>query len=252
MPEIEYSQLEDQLRRSEEAYLRLQEEYDLLQHQNNEMVAELEVSKMPLDMIKKIVIYANNHSNKKREGKSEIDFEVWQRGITDPLKMQLGAMRSLLFRTEMDHATIKRPGFKRAPFFYYDFYSKKTVYTPGVMDLFGIKERETFDLPLKALARKFIHEDEREKLTIELKNGKMIKDYLLKTKSEILGELVVNAYPLLYGREPVGFGVFLYSANANKFTMGRSRIFSGAVEEVVNKLGSEFQVIRQNVNNRTY
>jgi hypothetical protein len=191
-------------------------------------------------------------TNQKREGKNQIDFDNWQKGIIDPLKMQLGAMRSLLFRNEMDYATLKRPGFKRVPFFYYDFYSKKTVCTPGVIALFGIKERETVDLPLKALARKFIREDERERLTTELKHGNMIKDYLLKTRSEVLGELVVNAYPLLYGKEPVGFGVFLYSAVANKFTIGRSRVFSQAVEEVVNKLGSEFQVIRQNVNNGSY
>lgn len=184
--------------------------------------------------------------NKKREGKIEMDFENWQKMITVPLMKEAGATRSYFFRFVMDQMLVQRPGFRKVPFFYYDFYSKKAVYTPGALELFGIDQKTSEEIPLKVLTRGIIPEHERKMLTDELKSGKRIKDYSLKTSNYCLNQIVVNAYPLLYERKPVGFGVLLYSPGLDlKISKKRYEIFENGVEELIGRISKGFQVIKE-------
>jgi hypothetical protein len=183
--------------------------------------------------------------NKKREGKSQIDFDNWQRMITDPLKKEAGATRSSFFRFVMDQMLDQKPGFKKVPFFYYDFNSEKAVYTPGVLGLFKIDQKASEKIPLKVIVRRFVAEDERKFITDELKFGNRIKDYKLKTSYTSLNEVIVNAYPLIYEKKPVGFGVLLYSPEINsRISKQRYEIFEKSVEELIGKVAREFEIIK--------
>lgn len=184
--------------------------------------------------------------NTKRDKTQDIDFSVWQRGITEPLMKEAGATRSSFFRFVMDQMLDQRPGFRKVPFFYHDFYSEKTVYTPGALELFGIDKESVDKIPLKVLARRFVCEEERKMITDELKSGNRVKDYRLKTSYPSLSEVTVNAYPLIYERRPVGFGVLLYSSASNvHISQTRYSVFEKGVEELIGRIAREFQIIKE-------
>jgi len=191
--------------------------------------------------------------NIKRDRVGDIDFSVWQRGITEPLMKEAGATRSSFFRFVMDQMLTQRPGFRKVPFFYHDFYSEKTVYTPGALELFGIDKESADKFPLKVLARRFIAEEERKMITDELKSGNRVKDYRLKTSYPSLSEVTVNAYPLTYERRPVGFGVLLYSPLSSlHVSQGRYDVFERGVEELIGRIAREFQIIKKESKKQDY
>ena len=191
--------------------------------------------------------------NTKRDKTQDIDFSVWQKGITEPLMKEAGATRSSFFRFVMDQMLTQRPGFRKVPFLYHDFYSEKTVYTPGALELFGIDRESADSIPLKVLARRFVCEDERKMITEELKSGNRVKDYKLKTSYPSLSEVTVNAYPLTYERRPVGFGVLLYSSSSNlHVSQGRYDVFERGVEELIGRIAREFQIIKKESKKQDY
>lgn len=253
--EERHSGLEIQLRELQDAYGKLFEENQGLQEKIDELEAQVQASEMPLELIKKLVFYTNNPCNRKRVGKSETDFESWQKGVekyaTEPLKRDIhtlkretGALRGVLFSNEMDRIMNSNPKYKKVGFVYYDFANGKSLYTPALLELFGIDEREAADKRLSLMS--FIYylaRENRAELVVALRKGISVENYSTKTRDGSRN-LVLNAFPVVYESSPVGVGVFLYDKSIEFDRIGAYR-FAIEIKRAMRTISDEFEFIRK-------
>jgi len=245
------SDLEKQLRDTEEELAKLNEQLELSEKERDNLQRVLDSSSDDPRVAFVRYLVAKTPINRKREWEKEFKFEQWQREITEPLKKESGALRGALFSREMNRIIDSNPAFKRVPFVYYDFFNKHSLYTPAVLEIFGInaddERAKTGKLTLMEFVG-YIKREERAELVRALKEGRGLENYQVVTLGNNSRELILNAYPLVYDRNPVGVGVFFYDPNGQypKFTSIR---FAVKIRKSIEDISEEFRVIKNNVHN---
>ncbi|MBR9704949.1 hypothetical protein GOV12_06050 [Candidatus Pacearchaeota archaeon] len=240
MIERSISELEKLLKASEDAYLDLFDVNKKLEKENSELQQAVSVS-LDIEFLKYAAMMRYHQATNKSKIKPHEDYVEWEKGLLKSVKRQCSQLTSLLFRKSMETILDKDERFNHVPFFYHDFYSGETIYTPGVLNLFNIRGDDD-KLSIKILARLFVNEKVRTDLDEKLKKGHEVKNHIIKTSYGSLDQLSLNAYPLTFGNDAVGFGAFLYNPKL-PIDRGIAMRFGVYVRRVTRELGEEFKVI---------
>jgi hypothetical protein len=189
-------------------------------------------------------------TNKKRVGKTEIDFSDWQRILEDSYRKRLRItgheaeeLRKVLFRTKMDLFLRSNAEFSDIPMAYCDV-NRQLLCTPVVYDLFGIEPEK--QLGLKDLLEHVDREDSRHILD-SLKNGVRLKDYQLRD----VRNLKLNSYPLYFSEMPVGVALILQSPDI-AIEDGRLFRFVRGILRSVHEMSTEYNFIKSKVEEKSY
>jgi len=269
MPQQDYIELEKQLRKVEEDYQKLHDEKEGLQARCRDLEEIAGISGNDINYLLAQYIYLHTPSNNGviqinangRTRKEEVNFQEWEKIVTrsltetnkdlkkevEELKRESAALRGVYFSSKMDGIMASNPLFNSVGFVYYDFANGKSLYTPGLLDLFGINEDEAKDKELSLMS--FIHYLNRESragLVKALKDGVGLEDYKSHTRDGSK-DLVLNAFPLDYNHRPVGVAVFLYDPKVG-FDKRITYAFASRIRKAISKMSEKFEIIRTGSN----
>jgi len=239
MTEDGVSELEKQLRETEEAYAQLLNEHKELQGRCGELEQSIELSQyQPRELLLKI-LKAITPCNRRVD---ETAFDEWQRGITNPLKQRIGELESNLkvirgFAFEAPlQLTMRASRLKERPFVYFDFANQGIFYTPSTLEFLGISEHE---VPNFSGLLDYIGRDGRRCILHSLKED--VQWYYVNSTTEKGVEIKMATLPFTYGERAVGAGTLFSEPN---YSDRKLKHYKRAVEnaaEVLRELGDKMQ-----------
>ena len=132
--------------------------------------------------------------------------------------------------------------YRKIPFVYYDFLTKKLVPTQAAARLLHVDLDAEEKIGLKTLLR-HIDKSGRKDVVESLKSGKRLEHYQTKSSAKNPVNLVLTTHPFIYENKPRGVGVFLYDPRFSLKKIGvwnLGRVLDKIFEEISEEM-SEFK-----------